>query len=262
MNDVCAITCTALLLLAALPAPASAQNVRSHDTDLREGIGSATTIEIRDVSGSITVTQAADATVTVHAHATSRTSDPSAVTVQLRHDGDSLVICTRYPGSSDCGDHHPDSNNDGNDVNVDIAVTVPLDARVVANTVEGNVSATQLRNDVRAGVVRGNIRIGTSGHANAKTVNGSIDAILSESANVDGVQLETVNGSIHLTVPQSVNASIYARTLSGSLIADPGVTFSQRDNGIVGSSGTITLGRGGGRISLRTLSGSIRVSRA
>jgi hypothetical protein len=251
-----------MLVLATLTAPASAQDLRVHDTDLREAIGPGTTVEIRDVSGSISVTQASDATVTVHAHATSHRSDPASVQVQLRHEGDSLVICTRYPGSSDCGSRHVHSDDDGNDVNVDIAVTVPRDARVVANTVAGNVTATQLVNDVRADVVSGNIRIATSGHANAKSVNGSIDASLADTANVDGAELQTVNGSIHLTVPESANASISARTLSGSLTGDAGVTFVSRDSGYVGSSGTITLGRGGGRISLRTVSGSIRVSKA
>jgi len=262
---IAAVLATASLILAAAVPAGADDALRTHDTDLHEAIGSARSVDIDNLAGSITIAQSADNTVSVHARATSHRSDPSIVAVTIRRKGDALVVCAAFPGSSCPGAHRDSRDNENIDVEVDLTISVPAGDRVVANMVSGNVVATHLANDVRADVVNGRVRIATSGRAEAKTVNGSVDAILANPATIEGTKIETVNGAIHLTVPQSADASITARTVNGRLSSDAGGSFAQSspgDHDLVGSSGTLTVGRGGARISLNTVSGSIRVSRS
>jgi hypothetical protein len=248
-----------------MPGVAGAE--RSHDTDISAVLDAGTTLEVRGISGSIVATPALGETATIHAHATSRDGDPATVQVRATRVGHSLVVCPIFPDSDggDCGSHsrrHRSDDDDRSDVSVDFTVTVPHDVKLVAEAVRGDVVATRLEGDVSARVVEGDVRIVTAGRADARTVSGSIDATLGSASSGDELDFETVNGPIHLTLPHGANASITARTLSGPIDADGGISLAVREHDWVGQSATAKLGTGGAHISLHSVSGSIRVSQS
>ena len=70
-----------------------------------------------------------------------------------------------------------------------------------------------------AEVLRG-LEAETSGIATANTVNGSIRASIGEGDWEDGLEFRTVNGSIDLTMPGSVNANLKARSMNGQVNSD------------------------------------------
>ena len=254
----------ALLALLALAA-GSVGAERTHDTDLHETLAPGTNVEIQNVFGSIVATPANGEIVTIHAHATSQGGDPAAVVIRATRVGDQLVICPIYPGnqSADCTSRTSGRHTFGHDfdakVRVDFTVAVPSNVTLRIDSVNGSVVATGLSDDVWANVVKGDVRLETNRRANARTVDGSIEATIGSTSNDGDLDFETVNGPIRLTLPRGANASISARTLNGQILVDGGLSLSFDDNEFVGRSATARLGSGGPHINLRAISGSIRL---
>jgi hypothetical protein len=259
VKDILAATGAVALLALALAVPAAGSE-RSHDTDLREAVDRGTTLEIRGILGSIVATAGEGNAATIHAHASSRDIDPSAVTIHATRAGNRIIVCALYPGATECDDRipgrHSDRDFDG-EVTVDFSVTVPSGVKFRAEAVEGNVVATRLDSDVSANTVHGDVRITTAGQAEARTVDGAIEATIGATSSGADLTFETVNGPIRLTLPRDANASITARTLSGP-IDGPGLSVD--DSEYVGHTATGRYGRGGTHITLRSVSGSIVVS--
>lgn len=244
------------------PLAGSADAERTHDTDLQSALGSGDTLEVRNISGSITASQAAGGTASIHAHAKSRNADPASVSIRLVRDGNRTIVCAVYPGGS-CDTHESHSSgagHDRDDVSVDFTIAIPHGVKLVADTVDGNVVARQLDAAVTAHAVSGNITIGTADAAQAHTVSGSIDATFGRVASEDDLTFETVSGSIHVTLPANANATLNARTVTGPIEGDHGVPLSVDKGSWIGESGTAKFGSGSARISLHSVSGSIRVS--
>ena len=256
----------AALALGSASAVSVAGEQRTHDTDLRAVLSAGSTLEVRGILGSIVATAAQGSAATIHAHAFSSQSDPAAVLIRATRLGRRLVVCAIYPGDprTDCndGDERGDRDRKADGVAVDFTIAVPHDVKLLAQAVRGDVVATGLAGDISARVVEGDVRIATTGRADARTVSGAIDATLGNTADGDDLEFETVSGPIHLTLPHGTNASISARTLSGPIEADGGISLAVHDGEWVGHSATVKLGSGGLHISLHTVSGSIRVSQS
>lgn len=247
-----------------LPLAAVAGGEPTHVTDLQAALGAGSTLEVRDISGSIVVSQASGGTATVHALATAHSGDPASVAIRMVRDGNRLIVCAVYRGG-ECNANQNRSGGNGNerdDVSVDFTIAIPHGVKLVADTVEGDVVARQLDAGVTARAVSGNITIATADIADAHTVSGSIDATLGKIGRDDDVAFESVSGQIHLTLPAKADATISARTVNGAIAGDRGVPLSVENGQWVGQSGTARLGAGSARISLRTVSGSIRVSQS
>ena len=248
-----------LLTLAALaaiisPGPLPAFAASSGDADAREALASGATLEIKNVLGSVVATQGTGPNATVHVHAT-RDGVPQDVKLSVTTAPQRLIVCPIVPPDENC-DHHDDRG--GNDrVKVDFTVTVPRGVNLKVTSVNGNVVATGLDATVRANVVRGDVRIATSGPAEAHVVSGSIDATIGTPANDAELSFETVSGPIHLTLPHNANASLRASTLNGS-IEGPNLAIDQQ--GYVGRSASGQFGHGGPHLSLHSVNGAISVS--
>ena len=86
-------------------------------------------------------------------------------------------------------------------------------------------------------------------------MNGSITASFGESS-WDGVAaFETVNGSVTLTVPASVDADVEIRTTNGRITTDLPITTTRSSRRRVEG----TLGDGGPELRLKTVNGSVRL---
>jgi DUF4097 and DUF4098 domain-containing protein YvlB len=98
-----------------------------------------------------------------------------------------------------------------------------------------------------------------NGPVNASTVNGDIDVRMNAIARDGSMKFHTVNGTVRVTMPESINANVEMETMHGSISSDYPVQLSGRF-GPRHASGTI--GRGGPRIELETLNGSVHLRKA
>jgi len=113
---------------------------------------------------------------------------------------------------------------------------------------------------VRASLVNGRVKAdGLSGEVSLSTVNGSIDANAAGLAASKGVSLNSVNGSIVLSVPSGASAQVKASTVHGGISNDFGLTVEEGQ--YVGRNLSGQIGSGGPRIRLNTVNGSITIKR-
>ena len=121
---------------------------------------------------------------------------------------------------------------------------------LTAHTTSGKISlesAVGIDSDVST--VSGSIGIkGTFQNLRAKTVSGSISAVTD--VLIDEVRLESVSGSVELTVPEDTSAKVNYSSISGNF----NTSFN---NGASGKKGEISIGAGAGEIRFSTTSGSM-----
>lgn len=218
-------------------------------------------VEIKGVNGGVTAEPSRSGQVEVTARKTARRSNPSEVNVEvLPHEG-GVTICAVYPGSSsrpnECrpGDAGRMNTRD-NDVKVDFTVRVPPGVNFIGRTVNGEVRASSLEGDADARTVNGNVRIETAGFAQAKTVNGSIDASMRKTGWTRPAAFETVNGGVTVALSRTAAADFEVRTVNGSITSDLPLTL----RGAIGHrrlSGS--LNGGGPRLEIKTVNGSIHL---
>ena len=221
-------------------------------------------IEINGIFGNIRAEATSGSEVEVIANKHSRRSNPDEVQIRvLNHDG-GVTICAVYPRGdpgepNDCHPGGGNSHTHNNDVRVDFTVRVPSDVRLVARTVDGDVDAESLNGEVEACSVLGNIRISTAGYARAKTVTGSITASLGDANWPGQIAFETITGEISVKLPANLNTEVHAESTVGNISTEFPLTVQgslnrQAMNG--------TIGNGGRKLVLKTISGPIRLLRA
>jgi len=98
-----------------------------------------------------------------------------------------------------------------------------------------------------------------SGDVRARTQNGSLNVRLSGNRwDGTGLEAETHNGSVRLTIPEQYSASLETGTVNGSIRTDFPVTLSGR----ISRELNIPLGGGGRPIRVRTNNGSVTIARS
>jgi DUF4097 and DUF4098 domain-containing protein YvlB len=260
------LACLVGLVVALTAGPA---NLAAQDFSWKGRVAAGKRLEIKGVNGDITALAATGTEVEVTAEKRSRRSDPDEVEIEVIEHADGVTICAVYPTprrarrENSCGpgdDWHSNTNN--NDVNVHFTVRVPAGVHTLLHTVNGEVEADRLGGDVDAATVNGSVRVSTSGTAEARTVNGSITAVMGR-ADFRHAEFSTVNGGITLELPRDFAAELRAETLNGHIDSDFPLSVSGRfsPRRIVG-----TIGAGGGgdgrTLYLKTVNGSLRLRRA
>ncbi len=237
----------------------SAQEVA--DFVWRGAVGTGQTVEIKGVNGDIIAERSADGEVEVRAEKRARRSDPEEVRIEVVEHAGGVTICAVYPSSrrreNTCEPGSGGRNSTrNNDVRVTFYVSVPEDVGFLGKTVNGDILVHDLASDVGARSVNGDIEISTTGFAEARTVNGSIDAAMERYDIASGLSFSTVNGSISLDLPDDVDADLDARWVNGRLETDLPL---QRIGRVSRRSARGVLGDGGPELNLRTVNGSIHV---
>lgn len=214
-------------------------------------IESGGSIEVKGVNGKIVAKAASGRTARVTATKKAwHDTDPDVVEIRVKESGNKVRIWAKYPDSDEWDSH------DGPHIQVDFVVEVPSGVEFIARTVNGGISAENLKSPVDLNTVNGSIKFSAVQGANAATVNGSIKARLTDTDTDDEIFLATVNGSIELKVPKGTNADFYAETVHGSITSDFPVTMS----GKIGPREiTGKIGRGGRDLRLTTVNGSIKL---
>jgi hypothetical protein len=259
-----AATLSMAVALAFSAATASAAR-SSEDFRWQGRVAAGQAIEVKGVNGSIDAVAATGEDVEVVAVKSGRRSAPSEVKIEVVPHGGGVTVCAVYPGShwgkpNECAPGEGGRmNTKDNDVEVRFTVRVPKGVRLVARTVNGGVTASDLEADVEASTVNGAVKIDTRGGAQGQTVNGSITASMGRADWSGSVSFKTVNGGITLNIPEDAGADVSAETVNGSIDTDFPLTvkgkFSSRR-----LSGTI--GGGGRALTLATVNGSIRLNKA
>jgi hypothetical protein len=191
-----------------------------------------------------------------------RKSDPDEVEIRVVENGDGVTICAVYPSSRGrpANDCEPGSggHNDirDNDVVVDFELQVPAKVHFAGRTVNGEVRGDDLVADAEGYTVNGSVRLVTEGIAEAGTVNGSIVVTMGRADWKDDLDFDTVNGSVSLTLPTTVNADLEIETVNGNIDSDFPITVSGRMNphSLKGR-----LGQGGRALDIKTVNGNIRL---
>ncbi|HET6680492.1 MAG TPA: DUF4097 family beta strand repeat-containing protein [Gemmatimonadaceae bacterium] len=132
-------------------------------------------------------------------------------------------------------------------------VTVPLGARVIANSTSGDVSVTGTRGPVEARSVTGDVTVsGTTGRTVLVTIVGDVEA-----SNLTGeVRGESVNGDVSVT---DVTGDVRLETTSGDIVlqrASTRTTYAETVNGEIEFDGTLDAA---GSYEFRSHSGDIRL---
>jgi hypothetical protein len=265
-----AMIALAAAMAAGAAAPADAQ--QQEDFRWSGRIAQGNTVRIQGISGDVRAERATGGRVEVVARRTGR--DAAEVEVRAVETGDGITICAVYPGSRGDGacnagrGRTAENTRRRTDAEVDFTVRLPDGVRLRVGVVNGDVSATGLRSPVDASTVAGDIRISTTGTAEANTVSGDIDATFGV-RDAGEMSFNAVSGDVTLRLAPGADARVSANTLSGSIDSDFALEREPRARssrgGVdvrIGRSASGTIGRGGPRLGINTVSGDIRIVRA
>jgi hypothetical protein len=212
-------------------------------------------VEIRGLNGDVHAVASDSNQVEVYAHVKSETGEPQQVRVRVVQHEHGLTFCAVSP-SNKSGDCSVIPGLAGAEARVDFTVRVPKGVGLIGRTVNGEVDARDLSGDVNAETVNGRIQISTWGKAAAKTVNGSIIAVMKDQCATHAAQLSTVNGDITIQVPSIADTSFRAETVHGAITSE----FAKLHGGSHHVNNR--TGHGSRAINLKTVNGSIQVRKA
>ncbi len=119
--------------------------------------------------------------------------------------------------------------------------------------------ADNVRSDVRASSVSGNVTVSTTGEGWGSTVSGDIDVQMA-SLDWKDMDFHTVSGDITLRLPKDFAADVDFESLAGDLDSDFPLTLTSRSHHWVGSHVQGSIGGGGHRsLKVKTVSGDVRI---
>ncbi|MEO8578345.1 MAG: DUF4097 family beta strand repeat-containing protein [Gemmatimonadales bacterium] len=282
------VTTLALALTLAAPSIAKAQDLgRDSDTWTWDGrVANGNWFRLNNVNGPVTIEPSSDNQIHVRAEKEVRRGKASDVAFRVVQMGGDVRVCAVGPRDicdeeglhSRRNDDDYEDRDDRRDVRVRFIVKVPAGVRVSAGTVNGEMRVRDLSSDVRASTVNGRVEVRNvggevkattvngqvnvttrSGPVNASTVNGDIDVSMSSVPRDGEMSFHTVNGSVTVETPSSLDANVSLDTMHGSISSDYPVQLSgkfgpRHAEGVVG--------RGGRSIRLRTLNGSVELRKA
>jgi len=168
-----------------------------------------------------------------------------------------VSIRTRYPSHDQTwnwGSHN-------NPASVEYTLTVPRGARLdEIKLINGSLDVTGVTGEVRASCINGRLEAhNLAGRAHLSTINGRLGARFDQLAG-SPVELNSVNGSVEVTIPSDSKAEIDASTVSGGIDNDFGLHVN--NHRFVGHDLRGQLAGGGTRIELKNVNGRIEVRHA
>ncbi|MEO8194339.1 MAG: DUF4097 family beta strand repeat-containing protein [Gemmatimonadales bacterium] len=277
----------ALAIATTAPSVARSQDLgRNSETWTWDGrVESGRWFRLSSVNGPVTVEPSLDNRVHVRAEKVVRRGNLSDVAFQVVQSGGDVRVCAlwRRDVCDEDGLHsrrrdNDDDDNDRRDVQVRFIVKVPSGVRLSAGTVNGEMRVRDLSSDVRASTVNGRVEVRNvggevrattvngsvdvttrNGPVNASTVNGNVAARMSALSRDGEMSFNTVNGSVTVETPASLDADVSLNTMHGSLVSDYPLQLSGRF-GPRHAEGTV--GRGGRRIKMSTVNGSVELRKA
>jgi DUF4097 and DUF4098 domain-containing protein YvlB len=245
----------AAVLLVAAVAPATAQD---STWTWHKPMAAGQVLRIKNIQGDISATPASGNEAEVVARIHSSTRGPRDVEIEVVESSEGITICAVYENTNDCEPSGRTYSNGERRDHVEFEVRVPRGVEFRVSTVSGDVEARGMTADVEAGSVSGNVRVETTGFPYASSVSGSVHVKLARADWEGTLSLTTVSGDITLEVPD-LNATVNFNTVSGDLDSDWPITL--KSSGSRRNLGG-TIGSGGRKLSLTTVSGDVALIRA
>lgn len=177
-----------------------------------------------------------------------------AVRIDVRRDGDRLVVRTVFPKGLNGGLFGWLTGEEAR-VWIFHRITMPDGAHAVLTTERGGIGVLRAGGALTASTANGHIELaGVAGPVDASTTHGGISAQLDRSPRED-LELATVNGSVELRLAPTVRASIDASSVNGRVMVAKELGLAGGDQrSVVGD-----LGGGGAGIEIGTVNGAIRI---
>lgn len=174
---------------------------------------------------------------------------------------DNIQISTEYPHRSTTWHGGTDERRYENPATVEYTLTVPRRARLDSIAlINGNLDISGVAGEVRASSINGRVTArGLASEAKLSTINGRLEAFMDRLGDQD-ITLDSVNGSVALTLPSDANALLRANVVHGNITND--FNLPVRRGRYVGRDLAGQLGQGGARIKLNNVNGSIAIRRA
>lgn len=144
---------------------------------------------------------------------------------------------------------------------VSFEIFVPKRGDLKLETVNGGINVVDVSGGIEAETVNGGLNFARiAGKVKGETVNGGITMDLEGSTwQGEGIDLETVNGGVKLSVPAAYSAQVKASTVHGGMSSDfPG---AQTEGKWANRSMDLRLGSGGPLVKLQTVNGGVSVKR-
>jgi len=177
--------------------------------------------------------------------------------IEIDSGKDYLSIRTKYPDH----DHTFNWGSHNNPAGVEYTLTVPRTARLdEIKLINGELDVEGVSGEVRASCINGRLNAhNLAGPAKLSNINGRLDAHFDQLSG-SGVELNSVNGALALTIPSDAQARIEASTVSGGIDNDFGLHVNHHR--FVGRDLRGELGSGGTHIRLQNVNGRIDIHHA
>jgi lia operon protein LiaG len=214
-------------------------------------IGAGGAVNIRNVSGDVTVTGYNGDTITVTAYKDG--PDRDQVTIEDSSAGNNVDVRARYPENCNCNVS----------VRFDVKVPSGIGYRYDSITsVSGDVQISSVKGDLHVKSVSGDVSVkGASGAVNAASVSGDVEVEIQSLEGEDGpMEFNSVSGDVDVKLPGNLDADVKMSTLSGELKTDFPLQVEEKKRG-PGRSANGRLGNGARNLKLSTVSGDISLSR-
>lgn len=149
-----------------------------------------------------------------------------------------------------------------NPASVEYTLTVPRNARIdEISLINGSLALSDLAGSVKASSINGRVSAkNLSGAVNLSVINGQLDAGFDRLNEGGTVNLNSVNGSIVLTLPSDASAHLRANTVHGAISND--FNLPVRKGQYVGRDLEGRLGAGSARVRLNNVNGRVEIRRA
>jgi len=153
----------------------------------------------------------------------------------------------------------PDEHRRGRGWYVSYRLHVPKGGQVDLSAQNGGISFRNFDGTAEFRTVNGGVSIARSaGRLRGRTSNGGVDVALDGTEwNGEGLDVQTTNGGVKLSVPEDYNARLETGTVNGGL----DLRFPVRVEGKLQRQIDITLGRGGAPIRATTTNGGVVLRR-
>jgi hypothetical protein len=144
---------------------------------------------------------------------------------------------------------------------VSYRINVPRKNDLDLSATNGGITIVGVNGNVRFDTTNGGVRLhDVGGRVNGETRNGGLDVRLGGSRwDGDGLDVETSNGGVTLSIPDGYNAELETRTVNGGLRIDFPITVQGELNSRRGIN--TTLGSGGPPVRVRTTNGGVKINR-